>query len=170
MKKFFITGISGSGKSSVLEKINEKGFSVIDIDSVGGLCKWIHVDTQREEKWSHGMTEGWYKSHKYICDKKKLSLLIASSKSDVFVAGLPSNRRDLLELFDKVFFLQCKEDTSLKRIKERISHDFGKHVLEQENLLSWYKDFEADMLNRGAISINTDRPLVNVAEDILTNI
>lgn len=166
MKKFFITGISGSGKSSVLEKLAEMGFLVIDIDSVDGLCKWVNNNTLQEEKWKHGMTNEWYKNHKYICDKEKLTNLLNVYKNTVFVAGLPSNRRELLDLFDKVFLLQCREETFIKRIKERTSHDFGKHILEQENILSWYKDFEADMLKRGAVTINTDCPLANVVDEI----
>ena len=86
------------------------------------------------------------------------------------ISGLPSNRRELLDLFNKVFLLQCREKTFLERINKRTSHDFGKHILEQENILSWYKDFEADMLERGASPINTDRPLVDVVEEILSKI
>ncbi|MEK7140507.1 MAG: hypothetical protein AAB815_01855 [Patescibacteria group bacterium] len=112
------------------------------------------------------MTNEWYKNHKYICDKERLVSLMNKHKGVIFVAGLPSNRRELLDLFDKVFLLQCREETFLKRLIERTSHDFGKHILEQKNLLSWYKDFVTDMLERGAISINTDRPLSEVVDDI----
>lgn len=170
MKKFFITGISGSGKSSVLEGLKQKGFSTIDIDDILGLCQWVNNDTLKIEKWEHGMNNEWYKNHKYICDKIKLINFMNQCKGIVFVAGLPSNRHELLDLFDKVFLLQCKEETFIKRIKERISHDFGKHILERENILSWYKNFETDMLERGAVPINTDRFLINVVDEILSQI
>lgn len=168
MKNFFITGISGTGKSSILEKLKEKKIYTIDIDEINGLCQWINNNTLKIEKWEPGMTNEWYHDHKYICDKKKLIDLMNKSKDRVVVAGLPSNRRELLELFDKVFLLQCREETFLKRIKERTSHDFGKHILEQENIFSWYKDFEIDMLERGAIAINTDQPLEDVVEEVIS--
>jgi dephospho-CoA kinase len=42
MKKvFYITGISGAGKSTVVEKLAEKGVFPIDADSVKGLTHWI---------------------------------------------------------------------------------------------------------------------------------
>ena len=123
--KIFITGIAGVGKSSVLKKLKEKGIYTIDIDEIGGLCQWINNETLKIEKWKPGMTNEWYHSHKYICDKKKLANLINKHKSDVAVAGLPSNRRDLLDLFDKVFLLQCREETFIKRIKER---KWNKHL------------------------------------------
>lgn len=172
MKKvFYITGISGTGKSTVVEKLAEKGVFPIDADSVKGLTHWIDKETKEKSEWHAGMSDAWYKKHQYICYKEKLIDLINSSSKDiVIVAGLFNNRSELRELFDKVFLLQCKEETFMKRIIERESHDFGKHPLDQENILSWYKNFERGVLEEGAILINTDRPLEEVVEEILSNI
>ena len=168
MNKFFITGISGSGKSSVLQELAKKGFSTIDIDDINGLCEWVNNDTLKVEKWEHGMTKEWYQNHKYICDKTKLVDLMNKNSNDVIVAGLPSNRYELLDLFDKVFLLQCKEETFIKRLTDRTNNDFGKHDLEKENILSWYKNFETKMLDRGAVPINADLPLVDVVSNIVS--
>jgi len=167
MKVFYITGISGVGKSSVLEKLSDKDVFTIDADFVDGLTRWINKDTGEMSEWNPGMTNDWYRKHKYICDKEKLINLINSNSKDfVAVAGLFNNRNELWDLFDKVFLLQCKEETFLKRIKERTSHDFGKNILEQENILSWYQNFEREVLEEGAISINADRPLMEVVDEI----
>ena len=169
MKVFYITGISGSGKSSVIEKLAEKGAFVIDADFVKGLTYWIDKDTGEISEWNPGMTNDWYRKHKYICDKEKLINLIKnSSKEIVVVAGLFNNRSQLWDLFDKVFLLQCKEETFLKRITDRTSHDFGKHVLEKENILSWYKNFEREVVEEGAVPINADRPLTEVVNEIFS--
>jgi len=168
-KVFYITGISGAGKSSVVEKLAQKGVFPIDADSVKGLTHWIDKETEEVSGWHPGMSQEWYSKHKYICDKEKLIDLIKNSyKNIVVVAGLFNNRFELQNLFYKVFLLQCKEETFLKRIAERESHDFGKHILEQENILSWYKNFEKEVLKEGAIPINTDRPLVDVVDEIFS--
>lgn len=171
MKVFYITGISGAGKSSVVEKLAQKDIFPIDADSVKGLTHWIDKDTEEISEWHPGMSKEWYRKHKYICDKGKLIDLINNSpKNIVVVAGLFNNRSELRDLFDKVFLLQCKEETFLKRIIERENHNFGKHILEQENILSWYKNFEKETLNEGAILINTDKPLDLVADEIIKQI
>jgi len=54
MKIFFITGISGAGKSSVVEKLAEKGVFPIDADSVKGLTYWIENDTQKRSEFGKG--------------------------------------------------------------------------------------------------------------------
>jgi dephospho-CoA kinase len=169
MKLFYITGISGAGKSTVVEKLAEKGIFSIDADSVKGLTHWIDKNTREKAEWCPGMSADWYKKHQYICYKEKLINLIKNSPKDIVaVAGLFNNRSELRDLFDKVFLLQCKEETFLKRITERESHDFGKHPLEQENILSWYKNFEREVLEEGAIPINVDRPLVEVVNEIFS--
>jgi len=169
MKIFYITGISGVGKSSLTEKLAEKGVFSIDADSVKGLTHWIDNNTKGISKWHPGMSNNWYKKHKYICDKEKLiNLINTSNKDNVVVAGLFGNRSELWDLFDKVFLLHCKEETFLKRIKERENHNLGKHILEKENILSWYKDFEKKVLEEGAIPINVDRPLVDVVDEIFS--
>lgn len=169
MKVFYITGVPGTGKSTVVEKLAERGVFSIDADSIRGLTHWIDNDTGEVSEWHQGMSNDWYKKHKYICDKEKLINLIKNSPKDVVaVAGLFNNRSELRDLFDKVFLLQCKEEIFMKRIIERESHDFGKHPLDQENILSWYKDFEREVLKEGAIPINTDRPLADVVNEIFS--
>ena len=167
MKRFFITGISGVGKSSVAEKLTQRGISSIDIDDTEGLCRWVNNDTLETDQWHHGMTDEWYQKHKYICDKEKLINLMSNYKDTVVVVGLPSNHNELLYLFDKVFLLYCKEEIFLKRIEDRTSHDFGKHVLDRQNILSWYKNFEEKMLGKGAIAINTEESLDEVVSKVI---
>jgi dephospho-CoA kinase len=167
MKVFYITGVPGTGKSTVVQKLAEKGVFSIDADSVRGLTHWIDNDTGEVSEWHQGMSNDWYKKHKYICDKEKLINLINNSPKDkVAVAGFFNNRSELWSLFNKVFLLHCDEETFLKRIIERENHDFGKHILERENILKWYKNFEKEVLEEGAIPINTDCPLVEVVEEI----
>jgi len=170
MKVFYITGNSGTGKSTVVEKLAERGVFSIDADSVKGLTHWVDKKTKEIVDWHPGMTKDWYWKHQYVCDKEKLINLINKSPKDIVViAGLFNNRSNLWGLFNKVFLLRCAEEIFIKRITERENHDFGKHLLEQENILSWYENFEKEVLKEGAIPVNTDRPLVDVVNEIFSN-
>ncbi len=116
------------------------------------------------------MNDEWYKNHKYICDKEKLINLMNNYQNTVVVVGMPSNRYELLDLFDKVLLLQSKEETFLQRLTERTNNDFGKHISDRENILTWYKNFEEKILKNGAISINADCPLEDIVNEIYSKL
>ncbi|MEK7088550.1 MAG: AAA family ATPase [Patescibacteria group bacterium] len=169
MKNFYITGVSGVGKSSVAEKLKKKGIYTIDIDEVEGLCDWINNDTQKISYWYSGIDKEFFETHKYICDKEKLVTLINKGNNNiVVVVGLVDNQSEFLNLFDKIFLFHCDEKVFLKRIKERTNNNFGKHESDQEMILGWYKDFNKDMLNKGVISIDTDKSLEDVVKEVLS--
>ena len=166
MKRFYLTGVSGVGKSSVSEALNQLGIYSIDIDQIDGLCRWVNKNTHQESKWHSGIGDEWLEAHEWICDKSKLAELMERNE-DVVVVGAASNQSQYLDLFDKIFLLQCSQETFLKRITDRTNNDFGKHPSEQVRILNWYKDFGKNMLNQGAIYVDTDKPLPEVVDQIV---
>ena len=170
MKSFYITGVSGVGKSSVSEVLNQKGIFSFDIDSVEGLCHWINKETFEKSDWHSGLGNEWHEAHEWICDKKKLIHLMNQQKDIVVVVGCASNQDEYLGLFNKVFLLHCIPETFVKRIDDRTNNDFGKHGIEKARILNWYKDFESKLIKQGAIPINTEEPLELVVEKIIRNI
>ena len=170
MKKIYITGISGTGKSAIAEKLNKRGIYAIDIDEVEGLCRWRNKKTFEKADWYSGIGNEFFESHRYVCDKNKLFSLMNKNKDIIVVVGVADNQADFLDSFDKVFLLHCSEKTFLKRIKDRTNHDFGKHKTEQKMILSWYKSFEKEMLDKGAVPINTEDSIETVVNNIISKI
>lgn len=169
MKKIYITGVSGTGKTTLVTEFNKRGIFAIDIDSTDGLCNWRNKITK--EKTGLGVGKEWLDAHEWFCDEDKLKDLVDNSNQEiVIVCGMPMNQDDFLDFFDKIFVLQCNEETFLNRINTRTDNDFGKEEAEREFMLGLYQDFEQDLINSGAISINTERPIETVADDILSKI
>jgi adenylylsulfate kinase-like enzyme len=66
MRKVYITGVSGTGKTTTAKELQKRGFYVISIDEVDNLCSWIDQETGE----NHGGKEevkqqivGRYKSY-----------------------------------------------------------------------------------------------------------
>lgn len=167
MKRFYITGISGTGKSSVALKLKEKGIPSIDIDGIKGLCRWVNKNTQEVRHWHPGIGGKFFETYEYVCNKEKLITLMNKYKDIVVVVGLADNQSDFLSLFDKIFLFHCDEKIFIKRIKDRTNNDFGKHKSEREMMLGWYKDFEKEMLKKGAIPINTQESLDIIVDKVI---
>jgi len=165
--KVYITGVSGVGKSSVAEELQRRGIKAIDMDAMEGLCFWENKETRKRADYYTGIGRDWLEAHSYMCAVSELKEIINRERGDVVVLGLISNQEEYLHLFDKIILLHCNEETFLHRIRTRSGdNQFAKDPSEQEHILSWYREYEEDMRKKGAIPIDTDRPVDEVAEEI----
>src|SRR3989344_6955402 len=161
-KRYYVTGIAGTGKSAVAKELKKFNFDIIDIGSVAGLCHWRHRETKREAKYMTGVGKEWLDAHEWICNEDMLKSLLDkdSEKNSVVVVGIAANQQDFFHLFDCVFLLHCSEGTLIKRLNTRDEgNNFGKDASEQEQILGWYKGFNQRLIENGAIPVNTDQPL-----------
>lgn len=170
-KRYYITGISGVGKSTIAQELNRRGIHAIDQDKrEHGLCSWKHNETKEKAKFEYGIGKEFLEENDWYCDEEKLKKLLDTFEETVFVCGYTCNQDEYLYLFDKVFLLHCSPETFLKRIDTRTNNNFGKHESEREYILSWYQEFEKDLVDKGAIAINSEAPVEVILEEILKNI
>ena len=170
MNKFYITGISGVGKSSLVKELRKSGIQAYDLDDTE-LCHWKHKVNGTKAEYYTGIGRDWLEAHDYVCDSGGLKKLIdVESDTVVVIAGLASNQNEYIALFDKIFLLHCSEKTFLHRLNTRDEgNKFAKDTSEQEHILNWYKDFEKEVREKGAISINTDSPLQSVTKQVVSH-
>ena len=96
--KIYITGVPGTGKSTLARELEKKGFYTIDMDAVKGLCDWVNLETNEKVRWYPGSSEQFFKENKFNCNKQELIELMKNN-NDVIVVGVPGNRIELLDLF-----------------------------------------------------------------------
>jgi len=167
-KSILITGIAGSGKSAICGELNRLGYKAHDIEDIKDLFKMINKKTGKgAHNYDNSNLES-VKNHEWICDKKKLQQLINNnSKGIVFYCGVASNLNDMFPLFDKIFLLKVGPKILCKRLSTRTSNDFGRTPEVQKDLLIWKKDWEDYVCKKGAVIINANQNLQNVANDII---
>lgn len=169
--KYLITGVTGAGKSTIGEKLIEFGFRYIELDT-NKISHWFHKETGERGEYSPGASKEWLDQYSWIADKTKLSqILVEEPEKDVFACGVVSNTIDILDLFDKVFLLQISPETIRKRLAERTTEGaFGKSEDEVNDVLSWQKSFDNELICLGAIPINSEKSIDSVVAEILTKI
>lgn len=118
MAIIFITGLSGVGKTSVLNFLAEEGYSVVDTDV--GYTAVIETD--------YGTVVG--------LDEGKIKQLIADHQGkELFISGCYANQGKFYDSFDHVVLLTADLDVSFERIQQRTSHDYGKSPADKAEIL-----------------------------------
>lgn len=165
--KLYVTGVSGTGKTSIARKLNAEGIKAVDIDD---LSHWENRETGEEVGWEPGSSDEWHESHVWLCDVEVLKKELESAEN-VVVVGHSSNQDEYINLFDKKFILSCSPETIVTRIEGREDNDFGKDPAEQNRILKWHKQFVPEMISKeGAICIDVEKSLEEVVEEIKSHL
>jgi broad-specificity NMP kinase len=168
----YVTGISGSGKSAVLEKLRSRGFTAhgMDEDAHG---KWVRRGSGKEEsipdRFDDLDVHRWIREHDWIVDVDKVAQLKRRSdeRSELgFLCGAAAGDSDVWEYFDVVCTLIVDDETIRHRVKHR-SNAFGKRAEELAQIPQWNAG-NAEAYGRfGAVLIDATRPLSSVVDDVV---
>lgn len=119
MAIIFITGLSGTGKSTVLEHLKLRGYHVVDTDY--GYIK---------EK-----DDG-----EVVLDEDKIKNLLEEYRdSHLFIAGVYSNQAKFYDYFNYVVLLKVDLELMLERMNSRTSNHYGKRQEEAEQVIASYE-------------------------------
>ncbi len=163
MKKIYITGVSGTGKSTINKELDKRGIFNISIDAVKGLCSWQNKQTGEKVEYHFDGDAAWFEKYDWTCDIEQLKKLMNVNKELVVVTGIAGNQNNYLPLFDKIFLLQCRQKTFIKRLVERKTDNlFGKNPTEQEFLINFYQGFEKDLISRGQSKLMQSNQLIQL--------
>lgn len=139
-----VTGMSGTGKSSVLTGLGRLGFLVIDTDAPG----WT--------EWS--VDEGGY-----VWDEERISeLLDVEDDTALFVSGTVSNQGRFYSRFDEVVLLSAPADVLLRRIETRMTNPFGKTAEQRETILRDLAEVEPLLRETCTLEVDATRPLSEI--------
>lgn len=167
MKKIFITGVSGTGKTTIANELKQRGVRAIGIDEVPGLCHWESKSDGSVVDYEAKLDREFIDAHAWICDVGKLKGLLNDA---AVVLGMAENQNEFVPLFDKVLLLRCRPETFLKRIRERMDNVFGQDESAQKYILDTYEKFESDAVANGAIPIDAEGPVDDVIKKVLDEV
>jgi dephospho-CoA kinase len=135
-----VTGMSGTGKSTVLAELNRRGHRVVDTDEPG----WI------TDKSAAGAPEP-------VWDLEQITALIDRHETGwLFIAGCVANQGMVYDRFDAVVLLSAPVDVILERVANR-ANPFGSRAADRTKIANDLATFEP-LLRAGA-----DREIVTTA-------
>lgn len=167
--KMLLTGIAGTGKSTIVRTLNERGIFSLDLHDISGLFFWQDKETKEKVKYTPVESREWFDTVDRLCDIPKLKEIL-SKYEDIVVAGTTSgsNQEEFLSLFDKIILLQANPQTLVNRMQRRTNKSgYGKTKAEQDDNIEWQKEFDPKILSYGAIPVSTEVELNDVVDKII---
>ena len=169
VKNYLIEGVSGTGKTTVAEELQRRGYDVIHGDRelayVGDPETGQPMDWPSRESTA-GSVEWLYKHWIWPVDKVR-SLIADTGSAITFYSGGSRNFNCFIDLFNGVFVLDIDLDTLKRRLAGRPEDEFGGRPVERE-LITRLHATKEDVPMR-AKSIDATAPLGTVVDEILSN-
>jgi broad-specificity NMP kinase len=167
--KALLTGVAGTGKSTMVKALNEREISSLDLHDVPGLFFWQNKETKEKVEYTPVESREWFDTVDRLCDIPRLKDIL-SRYENVVVAGTTSgsNQEEFYSLFDKIMLLQASPQTLVHRMQTRINKSgYGKTKAEQDDTIEWQKEFDPKMISYGAIPVSTEGDLNEVVDKII---
>lgn len=147
VKRVLLTGMSGTGKSSVVRELAARGFKAVDTDD--GWCETLPDGHQR---WR----------------EEAIQTLLPAEDADVlFVAGCEENQVRFHAQFDHIVLLSAPLETLLERLAVRTSNPYGKAPEELNRVLNDIDTVEPLLRRVADHEVRTTIPLSEVVTVIL---
>jgi dephospho-CoA kinase len=147
-----ITGMSGTGKSTVLGELAGRGYRVVDLDDDGWSAEVATPD-------GSGVEQLWR-------EDRLAGLLASDTDAPHFIAGCASNQGKFYDRFRAVVLLSVPVTVLRERIATRDTNGFGKEPHELERILRDLKDVEPMLRSTSTMEIDGSQPVGQVADAV----
>jgi predicted ATPase len=150
--RVLVTGMSGTGKSSVLRELAQRGHRVVDTDDPG---------------WSEEvpLPDGSGTETLWLEDRMS-ALLGAGLVGSLFVSGCTANQGRFYDRFDAVALLVVPVGALLDRIATRTTNSFGKSDVERDRILRDVEEIEPLLRATATVEIDAGQPLRAVVDAV----
>ncbi len=167
MRNYLIEGVSGTGKTSVCDELQRRGYHAIHGDR-----ELAYRGDPETGQPMDGFTDAHDISAHHIWDVEKVQAFVANRDEAVtFFCGGSRNFSKFIDVFDGVFVLEVDLDTLNRRIDECLAldpTDWGGKPAERE-LIARLHQTKEDIPQNGII-IDATAPLARVVDEIVRQI
>lgn len=153
MTRVLITGMSGTGKSTLLDELAARGYPTVDTD-YGDYYEFI----DGERLWRTDRIEAL------------LNTAPASTADVLFVQGTTRNQGALYPWFEHIVLLSAPIEVLIERLTHRTTNPYGKHPAELAETLEYVETVEPLLRASATLEVVTTVPVSQVADIVLAHV
>jgi len=153
MTRVLITGMSGVGKSALLEELARRGYRTVDTDYGD-----FYEEVDGERLWRRDRVEA------------VLRTVPDGGEDLLFVQGTTRNQGSFYPWFDDVVLLSAPVAELVRRLKARTTNSYGKDPVELEQTLEYVETVEPLLRASATLEVVTTIPVSRVADIVLAHV
>ena len=165
MKRILVTGMSGTGKSTVIAELAARGYTgykAVDADC-DEFSEWVEVQSNADAFGSP--VEG---NRDWVWREDRIQTLLSTEDSEVlFLGGCAANMGKLLSQFDHIVLLSAPAEVIVERLDTRTTNAYGKRPNEVARVLGLVETVEPLLRRVADHEINTSASLEDVMATLL---
>lgn len=153
MTRVLITGMSGTGKSTLLDELSARGYRTVDTD-YGDYFELV----DGEPLWRTDRIEAL------------LRTTPAGGEQVLFVQGTTRNQGAFYPWFEHVVLLSAPADVLIERLTTRTTNPYGKDPAELAETLRYVETVEPLLRASATLEVVTTIPVQQVADTVLAHV
>lgn len=154
MRRILITGMSGTGKSSMIQALSSRGFTAIDTD-YDDWCELSVIDGVSELVWR---------------EDRIYELLAMPLTKPLFVSGCRSNQGKFYRFFDYKILFSAPLEVIFERVATRSTNPYGKTEQERAEICHNFADIQPLLQKSADFEIDTTTMSVDEIADLLVGL
>lgn len=162
-KNILVTGLAGSGKSTLRDVFAELGYESHGIDE-DGLASWQHQETHEEVLYTGHEPAMWHDIHHWMLRREALDAALKSPTPDRKMRlffGFTADIAENFASFDRVFLLEYPDDATVRnRAANRPDPNaYGKQPIELARIIADRIPFQEKARRLGATGLRCTAPI-----------
>lgn len=164
----FVTGVAGSGKSTLCAQLTAQGATAHDADE--GISRHVRLPGGEPVATPARSDQdaAWAAAHEYRFDLEKVrELAWADEEGPTFLLGAAYGDDEVIAIAERSFYLDLDETNLLARLAARQPDGYGSMPHEIESILAWHSAAAERYEALGATRLDARRPARELATELL---
>jgi AAA domain len=163
----YVTGVAGSGKTTLRAELQERGHRARDADE--GFCAWFDADGNQVPTLAlHLRTPRWYMNHRWRLLPERVAEFAHDCETGLgFLLGVATNADEMAPYFGALVYLTADAELIRDRLRDRDGTAHATRFAAFASVRDWQHAQEQHWVKQGYTPLDSAADPSAVAEKLL---